>query len=166
MQIFLPYSDFVKSLDCLDKKRCFKQLIEVRQVLATNGVKVPKATGGYMKPSYKHHPIHKIWGQYPDALMYYHDICMRFCITKWKIKTKPWTFSYLWRPDEKEPYQSLGKFMFPLNQYQLSMPWCVGYKPFHDSHKSNLLRKDSDYYSQFAEEVPDNLEYIWEEVAA
>lgn len=114
MQIFLPYADFEKSLNCLDKKRCFKQLIECRQVLTTNGVKVPKKSGGYMKPSYVHHPIHKIWGQYTDALMYYHDICMRICVKRWKINTEPWTFTFLFSPKETTPYKTLGYLLHPI----------------------------------------------------
>jgi hypothetical protein len=39
-------------------------------------------------------------------------------------------------------------------------PW-LGNKDFHLSHRSNLLRKNLDHYSQFWPNVPDNLEYVW-----
>jgi geranylgeranyl diphosphate synthase type I len=37
----------------------------------------------------------------------------------------------------------------------------LGDKKFHASHRSNLLRKDSKYYSQFKWSEPNNLEYVW-----
>jgi len=39
-------------------------------------------------------------------------------------------------------------------------PW-LGNRRFHNSHKSNLLRKDSEYYGQFGWNVPDDLPYVW-----
>jgi hypothetical protein len=38
-------------------------------------------------------------------------------------------------------------------------PW-FGFDEFHKSHRSNLLRKDHEYYSKYFDE-PDNLEYYW-----
>jgi hypothetical protein len=38
-------------------------------------------------------------------------------------------------------------------------PW-FGEEEFHKSHRSNLLRKDYEYYSQYFDE-PSNLEYLW-----
>ena len=32
---------------------------------------------------------------------------------------------------------------------------------FHASHRSNLLRKDPDWYGQFGWTEPNNLEYVW-----
>jgi hypothetical protein len=40
------------------------------------------------------------------------------------------------------------------------MPSWFGDEEFHRSHRSNLLRKDYEYYSQFFDE-PTNLEYSW-----
>lgn len=40
-------------------------------------------------------------------------------------------------------------------------PEWIGDKSFHDSHKSNLLRKDFVYYSQFGWQVQSNLPYKW-----
>lgn len=37
----------------------------------------------------------------------------------------------------------------------------LGNEFFHESHQSNLLRKDYAYYSQFNWNVPDDLPYIW-----
>jgi hypothetical protein len=38
-------------------------------------------------------------------------------------------------------------------------PW-FGVELFHQSHRSNLLRKDYEYYSQWFNE-PSDLEYLW-----
>jgi hypothetical protein len=39
-------------------------------------------------------------------------------------------------------------------------PW-FGNRKFHMSHKSNLLRKDKQFYSKYKWNVPDNLDYVW-----
>ena len=42
-----------------------------------------------------------------------------------------------------------------------SEPPFLGCQRFHDSHKSNLLRKNSHYYGQFTWHVSKNLPYFW-----
>jgi hypothetical protein len=42
-----------------------------------------------------------------------------------------------------------------------TLPSVIGNKKFHDSHKSNLLRKDPEHYGQFGWSVPTDLEYMW-----
>lgn len=44
---------------------------------------------------------------------------------------------------------------------RLLFPKWLGDEAFHNSHKSNLLRKDPRYYGQFGWDVPDNLPYVW-----
>jgi hypothetical protein len=44
------------------------------------------------------------------------------------------------------------------------MPAWFGNEEFHRSHRSNLLRKDFGYYSQYFDE-PNDLEYYWPGVA-
>jgi len=39
-------------------------------------------------------------------------------------------------------------------------PW-VGNRKFHASHRSNLLRKNVEYYSEFGWNESDDLEYVW-----
>lgn len=43
----------------------------------------------------------------------------------------------------------------------LIQPEWLGNEEFHASHRSNLLRKDKQYYSQFKWIEPDDLEYVW-----
>jgi hypothetical protein len=40
-------------------------------------------------------------------------------------------------------------------------PHWLGDEELHASHRSNLLRKDKEYYSKFGWLEPDNLEYKW-----
>jgi hypothetical protein len=42
----------------------------------------------------------------------------------------------------------------------VAMPPWFGLEEFHRSHRSNLLRKDYEYYSQYFDEDP-NLPYYW-----
>ena len=55
MQTFLPYDDFVLSLDCLDYRRLGKQRVEAMQLL--NAMKREK--GGWIN-----HPATKMWRGY------------------------------------------------------------------------------------------------------
>lgn len=43
----------------------------------------------------------------------------------------------------------------------LSLPPWFGDDGFHASHRSNLLRKDPAWYSQFSWAEPDDLPYVW-----
>jgi hypothetical protein len=43
-------------------------------------------------------------------------------------------------------------------------PKWFGDEAFHASHRSNLLRKDPEWYGQFGWAEPDDLEYVWPRV--
>lgn len=47
-----------------------------------------------------------------------------------------------------------------LNYKKITLPPWFGNKEFHRSHRSNLLRKDYEYYSQYFDE-PVDIEYYW-----
>ena len=47
-----------------------------------------------------------------------------------------------------------------VNKDEVIMPSWYGQEDFHRSHRSNLLRKDYNYYIQFFNE-PVDLEYFW-----
>jgi hypothetical protein len=57
-------------------------------------------------------------------------------------------------------YKNTMEF-FEIAEGVMETPPFIGNKCFHDSHKSNLLRKDPEYYKQFHWNVPNNLTYIW-----
>lgn len=82
-----------------------------------------------------------MWIGYEDALTEY----MNICIIEWINRG----------------YNNTMKQGEVVEGFSLP-PW-FGRKEFHDSHKSNLLRKDSEFYSQYGWGVSDNLPYIWNE---
>ena len=135
MQTFLPYEDFVKSAQCLDYRRLGKQRVEAWQIHQI--VSGQRTTGGWIN-----HPAVTMWRGYANALAWYYNAM----VTEWV----------------ERGYKNT---MLPLkvNAGCIEMPPFVGENAFHDSHKSNLLRKDFAFYSQYNWQVPDNLPYIWEE---
>jgi len=141
MQTFLPYANFRKSARCLDRVRCFKQVVECRQILATAGVRLKKKDGTWTKSTHPHHPIHKIWQGYIEALKFYHN-----CFLDQSLKN-----GY----NTKIRHLRVG----PVSE--IEFPPFIGNEIFHASHRSNLLRKDADYYGQFGWGEPDNLPYVW-----
>ena len=132
MQTFLPYANFNKTAKCLDYKRLGKQRVEALQIYKI--VSGERTTGGWIN-----HPIVQMWMGYPDALAHYHNTM----IDEWII----------------QGYKNNMK-LIPHNPRYKNPEW-LGEKEFHDSHKSNLIRKNPTFYSQYKWDVPSNLEYIW-----
>lgn len=87
---------------------------------------------------WSHHSAVKMWAGYESALCTY----MNECILEWM----------------KRGYQNNLKVKVPI---QFEFPWWFGYKKFHSSHRSNLLRKDPYYYSQFDWAELPTLPYYW-----
>jgi hypothetical protein len=44
---------------------------------------------------------------------------------------------------------------------QATKPNWIGDEKFHASHRSNLLRKDKEFYGKFGWAEPDDLPYFW-----
>ena len=136
MQTFLPFSNFTASAAILDNKRLGKQRVETMQIMTA------LTTG----KGWIHHPATKMWRGHEAGLMAYQiATCEEWfrrgfqdtCLYKtWDI------FDSADRPGTIKP------------------AW-LGDKTFHDSHKSNLLRKDHAFYAWFSRFVPDDLEYVW-----
>jgi hypothetical protein len=55
-----------------------------------------------------------------------------------------------------------GKISIEMNKFQDTgaPPW-IGNNDFHIAHRSNLLRKDLEYYSKFWPDIPPDMPYIW-----
>lgn len=132
MQTFLPYSDFQKSVEVLDYRRLGKQRVETFQVL--NILLERTATKGWVN-----HPVTKMWRGFEEALKLYQNIT----ITEWV----------------KRGYKNNLLFE-EVNADDLEFPNWLGDEEFHRSHRSNLLRKNFEYYSQYFNE-PTDLEYKW-----
>ena len=134
MQTFLPYADLDLSVECLDNKRLGKQRVEALQI--HNIVSGKRTSGGWLN-----HPAVVMWRGYPDALALYHTTW----IDAWVARGFRNTMQHIPLPD--------GVITMP--------PW-FGDEVFHQSHRSNLLRKDSSYYAeQFELGLSPDLPYYW-----
>lgn len=131
IQTFLPYPDFEKTAKCLDWKRLGKQRVEARQII--------RNLEG-QKDRWYTHPAVQMWKGYVKALKLYFNMISK----EWERRGYEHTMGYY----EVEP----GEVEHP--------PW-IGREDFHRSHRSNLLRKDPDYYSKFDWDVPKDLPYSW-----
>lgn len=132
MQTFLPYPGFYDSVRCLDNKRLGKQRVEALQIL--KALYIPDY-------GWRHHPCVKMWNGYTQALEMYMDIC----IEEWI----------------KRGFKNTMKRANPQCYVDTKMPHWIGNKKLHYSHKSNLLRKDGEFYSQYKWKVNSITEYYW-----
>lgn len=114
----MPYNDFRKSLESLDRKRLGKQRVEAMQIV--NVLTNPQKAG------WRNHPAVKMWIGYEDALKLYHDTAIRVWIER--------------------KYNNSMKFLSTNDSP--TMPWWMGNDDFHKSMRSRLIVKDRDYYIQ------------------
>ena len=133
MQTFLPYSSFDLSAQCLDYKRLGKQRVEAKQI--HNIVSGARSTGGWL-----HHPAVLMWMGHVGALALYHD----FMIDEWVARGYKNTMPHLWTGED-----------------DFDMPAWLGDERVHESHRSNLLRKDPDHYGKYEWAEADDLPYFW-----
>lgn len=132
MQTFLPYPDIKTSVECLDFRRLGKQRVEAKQIIDTLT---------FCKTSWKNHPAVKMWKYHVPFLSLY----MNACIDEWI----------------KRGYKNtMQRIIYP-EGYMYSSPLWWGNKLFHESHRSNLLRKDPIWYGQYGWKEPNNLPYYW-----
>ena len=136
MQTFLPYSSLAQSVSCLDYRRLGKQRVEAMQ-LVNSTLKLER---GEPVKGWANHPARIMWIGYMDALKLYHNIC----IAEWI----------------KRGYNNTMK-LYAIPDKEIEMPHWLGDPKLHDSHKSNLLRKDFAFYSQYNWKVGPDLDYYW-----
>lgn len=132
MQTFLPFPDFKKSVEVLDYRRLGKQRVETYQVL---NILLDRT----QSRGWRNHPVTRMWTGFEEALKLYQN----FTISEWISRG----------------YNNNMAFEV-VDMDNLIFPFWLGYGDIHRSHRSNLLRKDFGYYSQFFDE-PDDLEYVW-----
>jgi hypothetical protein len=137
MQTFLPYSDFILSAQCLDYRRLGKQRVETMQIM---NVLAGRKTGGWVN-----HPAVLMWENYEYSLMQY----QLAIVEEWKNR------------GYKDTCLEKTYEIFEGIESSFKKPWWLGTRQFHESHQSNLLRKDFEYYSQFGWKVNNEIEYWW-----
>lgn len=140
MQTFLPYPDFVQTARVLDYRRLGKQRVETKQLILA-----------LTQPKYgwKNHPAAKMWVGYVPLLAEYG-----------RVVCKEWR--------DRGYNDSLLPFFegFDLSFFEgfddvRELPPWLGDEKFHASHRSNLLRKDMEFYSQWGWTDPIDLPYVW-----
>src|SRR5688500_7980568 len=142
MQTFLPYPSYERSAAVLDDRRLGKQRVETMQIMGA----IVKGFGGW-----SNHPAVNMWKGYEYSLVEYQvAMCTEWHVVRGFVdsclRTTTeifWDAPYLADPDTRIP------------------PWWLGEPEFHLSHRSNLVRKDPDYYGLIFPDVPDNLPYVW-----
>ena len=138
MQTFLPYQDFRKSLESLDNKRLGKQRVETFQII--NAILGRPKKDGTPYKGWLNHPCSVMWRDYVPALKLYFNMSLVI----WEERGFTNNMSHELTGD------SMIKF-----------PHWLGNERFHSSHRANLLRKDSEYYSKHGwTENPDD-PYVW-----
>lgn len=133
MQTFLPFPDYAASASCLDYRRLGKQRVEAWQILET----LATGLGGWAK-----HPAIGLWRGHAHDLSIYGEVVCREWI--------------------RRGYEDnmLDRFL-DFHAEDTGPPYWMGWDPFHRAHRSNLLRKDPEFYGKYDWRVPDNLDYIW-----
>lgn len=132
MQTFLPYPDYLKSVHCLDDKRLNNQINEATVIINTL---LGKGS------AWKNHPAVKMWSGYALSLIVYRS----YCINEWEARGKNNSRTH-------NPWGFYGEIKRPF--------WFGDYR-LHASHRSNLLRKNYEWYGKFGWAEPNDLPYFW-----
>lgn len=139
MQTFLPSPSYDESARVLDNKRLGKQRVETKQILLA----LPKTEGGWIN-----HPATKMWRGHEISLCQYG---LAMC---WEWQRRGYKDSlYDFFAAALAQYEEDGRTFLP-------PPW-LGEDEVHASHRSNLLRKDREFYSQYGWAESDDLPYVW-----
>ena len=131
MQTFLPYPDIEQSVKCLDNKRLANQRKEAKQIIQTILEN---------KKSWSNHPAVTMWRDNVTCLNFYCNHCIQAF--------------------EARGFKNIILTEYCLNE-EVVYPYWWNDTRFHDSHKSNLLRKYPEHYSKFGWNVLPNLDYYW-----
>ncbi len=135
MQTFLPEMTFAASAAALDNKRLGKQRVEVLQLL--------RALSGESK-GWVNHPACRMWRGHESALALYGvSVC-----NVWMARGFKDTCC------EKIMLLS-ERFVWPV----VIPTWYT--LDFITAHRSNLIRKNPDYYGPKWPDTPKDLPYIW-----
>lgn len=131
MQTFIPLPDYKESMRTLDKLRLGNQVWLEGMIL--------------LKGGWKHHPASKMWRGHEYHLGLY---LLAGCdVLKERGKDYPEVRKRI--KAEMRKHKNTGP-----------PPW-LGNKEFHASHRSNLLRKNPQWYNQFDWKESPLLPYVW-----
>lgn len=123
---------------CLDNKRLGKQRVEAYQIISaiTGRLKLD----GTPYRGWLNHPCTIMWKNYLPALKLY----MNYSIAEWISRGFKNTMQF-------ECYI----------ESQIVIPPFIGNERFHSSHRANLLKKDSLFYSKYGWKENPQDPYVW-----
>lgn len=124
MIIFLPYPSFVASVQALDDKRLFKQMIECRSAIAAlehRGI------------TNVNHPAVLAWKGYTDALKAYFNEALK----EWTIYREYKCSFPCYMADMQNMWEAGDDYVDP---------WWLGREEYHKAMRSRLLSKDKEFY--------------------
>lgn len=137
MQTFLPYSDFVLSARSLDMRRLGKQRVEALQILQGLSSTAPNR-------GWKNHPASKMWRGFEYQLAEYgKTVCAEWIKKGYKDTC----------------FDKICEFQIQFTNRE--MPFWIGDEEFHESHRSNLIRKLPEFYRPQFPNTREGLPYIW-----
>lgn len=143
MQTFLPYPDFAESARVLDRQRLGKQRVECLQLL--RALLVPGS-------GWANHPAVKMWRGRERALVAYQNaVCHEWTKVR-GYKDKCW---------EQTAELAFRNELDPVYVPEIHGPSWLGDPAFHTAHRSNLLRKNPEWYGRFGWTELNDLPYIW-----
>lgn len=145
MQTFVTYvpdtariDPFFHTAKSLDYRRLGKQRVEAKQII----------TALLDGSGWKHHPATKMWRGYEDVLCIYGmDVCREWIRRGYKDSLISW-------------FEGALDFLQSTTPLRPSMPgWLT--EDFVVAHRSNLIRKQEDFYAPQWPETPRDLPYVW-----
>lgn len=140
MQTFVPINSFNQSAHVMDLRRLGKQIIECQQIFKALSM-----------PDYgwQSHPAVKMWRGHRGALLNYTAAFNK----EWKFR----------RGKDHGAYVNLLSIAseYFLDDSEYDMPKWWGVYEVHQSHQSNLVRKDPEHYEKYFPSVPRDLDYLW-----
>ncbi|AOE44876.1 hypothetical protein BI084_gp64 [Gordonia phage Terapin] len=129
----------------LDDKRLGKQRLETKQIYTA------LTTG----KGWVHHPATKMWKGFEEALLHYGIACCQ----EWKRRGHEDTM-LRWFTDQFVSAQLVDQF----SAQPCEFPDFVNYDPFIEAHRSNLIRKDAEFYGSKWPDTRLSLPYLWPKV--
>lgn len=138
MQTFLPYPDVVESAKVLDRQRLGKQRVEA--------IQIARELLGITKTNCSNHPAVKMWRGFEPFLI---RVYLKAILDEWESRGYKNTKSIVHYYKLKE----IVKDRVITKPFWLDDMFC-------QTHRSNLVAKKPDYYSQFFNEKG-GMEYEW-----
>lgn len=147
MQNFLPYANFVRSAQVLDRARLGKQRIESQTVMRALTGEIAWGTN---------QPIVLMWQGYEGTLMRY---ILAMC-DEWERRG--------YRDETRGRVQEMyGRWLKTLRfdeptNFRLRTPPWLGYEPYHAGHRTSLMRKMPEHYEPLLrDDTPVDIDPFW-----